>query len=259
MNDCQILAKNYQSLIQSKTIDSKIVHRGHEYLEAKDEIDIHGAYWSIGIFDLKADRIFLKQGHEYKVLSGVKILFLPPFSLLHWRIAPGHLQWDYLIVNECIDHSLLKTPLLFDQRDLNIELSDLEETPAPLFLEKIAELCFLGMPMNLSVQPCSELCKNKIDECFRESLSLKDLFLGINYSFSYLSRQFKKDFGISLVRYRNNLRMIQASVDLQFKKQSVEVIQHDLGIEDSHYFYQSFLRHLKARPSEFRQIAKRHS
>ncbi len=251
-----ITTKNYQSSIKKRGLNSIIIHREHVYDESKLEIDIHGAYWSLGIFYFPIHAGALRLGEETINLIGKKILFIPPFSVLHWLIKPSKLSWTYLIVKEKMNKKTFTVPKLFDENTLNMEVCDLYDLDSDAILSLIEAKYKCGQSLAWPVKNCSEKVKYAIDSCFAENLQLKTILFSVNPSLSYLSRQFSKDYGLSPIQYRQRLRLMQASVDCMFNRKSVESIHLDLGFDDSSYFYQSFRDYLHTSPSEFRKVSK---
>jgi AraC-like DNA-binding protein len=256
MSENAIHAKSYSSVVHHKDDKTKVIYRSHHYSSMRTEVDIHGDFWSLGFFEFPENAGFVKSGKTELPLTGKMVLFLPHFTTLQWRICSAEINWNYLISQEPICTEIQGRPLLFNLEDFGAKAEVLLAQPTSAILQWVKARQHLATLIEDVARPCSKRVKQQIDKEFRSWGRLQELVKPLNHSFAYLSRQFKKDYGLSPVRYRNGLRMIQASVDMLFKEKPVESIQIDLGIEDSSYFYQSFRSYLKTQPSEFRRARR---
>lgn len=79
-----------------------------------------------------------------------------------------------------------------------------------------------------------------IDTHFSEKLTLESLSEQFGISKSYLLREFKKTYGVTIVQYINQCRMNHAKHLLRFTELQVEEIAQNCGIPDSSYFNRIF-------------------
>jgi AraC-like DNA-binding protein len=252
MEELLIKADHYQSFVHSKDGSSKVVRRCHRHPRPGLQVDVHGAYWSLGLFDFPAGAGLLQVAGKTLALEGLKLLFVPPFSVLHWKVFQSEINWTYLIVNQGLNPRHFSGPRLWCPEDLGLVEKDFWRITNEEILQRIEGALKTGESAALAAHHCSQRFKNIIDGTFRESGKIQELGEKIGGNYSYLSRLFKRDFGLSPIQYRNQLRMIQASVDLLFEAPTVEVAKLKSGIEDSSYFYESFRKCLLAYPSDFR-------
>lgn len=94
---------------------------------------------------------------------------------------------------------------------------------------------------------CSDKSKNKIfsvidylDKHFTESIILDDLAERFYISKFYLTREFKKEFGITIIQYILNKRIEYAKELLTFTDKTIEEISSICGFHDQSYFSKQF-------------------
>ena len=94
---------------------------------------------------------------------------------------------------------------------------------------------------------CSGKSKNKIfsvidylDKHFTESINLDDLAERFYISKFYLTREFKKEFGITIIQYILNKRIEYAKELLTFTDKTIEEISEICGFHDQSYFSKQF-------------------
>lgn len=75
----------------------------------------------------------------------------------------------------------------------------------------------------------------------------------IHVSSSYLSHKFKKDMGISLTDYKNQIRIIKAKQLLLNTPMKMYEVAQDSGFSDYRYFSQVFKKISKMTPSEYKK------
>ena len=77
-----------------------------------------------------------------------------------------------------------------------------------------------------------------------------------NYSQSHLARLVKKQFGMGLKQYINELRLLRAYDDLIWTKESAETISENLGFSSYSHFYRIFKGRFSISPSVLRNGGK---
>lgn len=107
--------------------------------------------------------------------------------------------------------------------------------------------CFFNAEHRYSV--AREL-KDYIDTGQGLSAQLEDFERQFSYSKYHLERQFKRNYGIGIIAYRNNKRMEMAKVLL--KTETVSIVSERLGFSSIYVFSRAFKRHFGVSPSEIR-------
>ncbi len=90
-------------------------------------------------------------------------------------------------------------------------------------------------------------------ENYRKQYSLDEIAERLSISSYYLEHLFKKEFGISVIAYRNHLRLLAAKELLKSTSVPVTRIAFDLGWNDSNYFSNYFRKETGLSPSAYRK------
>jgi len=96
--------------------------------------------------------------------------------------------------------------------------------------------------------------KEYVDRKYSDpELNFRDMAQELNVSISYLSRQFKKEIGLTFIDYLTRVR-IQRSLELMRDPvMKIYEITDRVGYKSQHYFCVSFKRTLGVSPTEYRQ------
>lgn len=97
-----------------------------------------------------------------------------------------------------------------------------------------------------------------LEENIAEEIPVNTIAREMNISVYYLSHLFKSVTGITLVEYRNELRLTKAKKMLLDSNQSISNIAIACGFGSASYFTEIFSRSEKIPPSEFRKYHKNH-
>ena len=88
---------------------------------------------------------------------------------------------------------------------------------------------------------------------FREPLSLEDIAAHANLSASRLNALFRKHYGTSIIKWRDDLRLHKAGELLNHSGMPVSAVAEHVGYEDPLYFSRRFRRQFGLSPRQFRQ------
>ena len=104
------------------------------------------------------------------------------------------------------------------------------------------------------ISPIIEAAKSKIDQTISEEFSVKDFADELKVSRYYLSHLFKTVTGITMIEYRNELRLTKAKQLLIHTNQSIQEIAQALGFCTAAYFSELFIKSETISPSEYRKL-----
>ncbi len=93
-----------------------------------------------------------------------------------------------------------------------------------------------------------------INKHFHENLSRHTIAEKMNYSVSYLSKQFKYQTGYGLIDYLLHTRIKHAKRLLVETHHSIQEVSKQIGYEDSSYFTRLFKKHTGLTPGQYKRL-----
>lgn len=96
---------------------------------------------------------------------------------------------------------------------------------------------------------------NYIRANYQQPISIKDLSEKLYLSNGYLSRFFKKNYGMSFVEYLTNIRLYHAVDEILYSDQPITRIAYDNGFTNTAMFNKNFKKAYGETPSEMRKKA----
>lgn len=133
------------------------------------------------------------------------------------------------------------------------ELGDvpLARTPHEFAALLIKPLPFVSMEGETPVSPLSRKAKSLIASNYRTDVAIADIADELGVSHAHLSRQFKRDYGLTPVGYRNRLRVSEAMGRLSQGEKILDV-GYDVGFNDTTRFYEDFRKVTGTSPGKCR-------
>lgn len=102
----------------------------------------------------------------------------------------------------------------------------------------------------------TEQCKDYVSGHYREKIYLEDIAEALGISSSYLSRLFKKETGISLQDFINDVRVEKASNLLRYSEETLPGIAEYVNFPSQSYFGKIFKQKMKMTPKQYRELYK---
>lgn len=102
----------------------------------------------------------------------------------------------------------------------------------------------------------TEQCKDYIYGHYREKMYLDDIADKLGISSSYLSRLFKKETGVSLQDFINDVRVEKAVNLLVYSEESLAKIAEYVNFPSQSYFGKIFKQKLQMTPKQYRELHK---
>lgn len=102
----------------------------------------------------------------------------------------------------------------------------------------------------------TEQCKDYIYGHYREKIYLDDIADKLGISSSYLSRLFKKETGVSLQDFINDVRVEKAVNLLVYSEESLAKIAEYVNFPTQSYFGKIFKQKLQMTPKQYRELHK---
>lgn len=243
MEKYKFQANSFSNEVFIRNPREMVIFREHKMAKEKTEVDVQCNCWTLGWANIPKDRVFYQTGSTWTELSGSVFIYRAPFSVIHWRLKPGTLNWGFKV-----SYKDLSTAQKIPSQIISGSFFDIE---SDTILKSIAQKNGTIIDQSI-IEDCVWDLKKSIDATFHSTVNIQDL-LPKNRNYSYMSREFKKRYNVSPVKYRNTLRLMQAYQDLMFSGQSVETVYHQNGITDPKYFYSRFKKLFGALPAQFRR------
>ncbi len=253
------------------TSDTQILHLlcGITHPNPAYEITrMHSACYSIE-YVYEGEDVIQENSHLYKVSAG-DFFILHPHTFHHYYANPQN-PWKKIFftvnkktnfattllhlykLDDIIHFGKINTPLQLesilelvksDQPDITNQLED-------LIIQTITGLARMPKQAPLPVTPISH-AKTYIDENITERILLSDVARAVSLDASYLSRAFKKSYGISPSGYIRQQKMTLAESLLSNTVLSVEEIAQRLSFCNAAHFSSTFTAYHGISPSEYR-------
>lgn len=96
-----------------------------------------------------------------------------------------------------------------------------------------------------------------VAEHFREEVTFSQLAETLGYEYHYLSRQFRRHFGMHFRQFLNTYRLDYARERLLYGEDSITQVAFDAGFQTVRTFNRAFLHHTGMTPSQFRSVHPR--
>jgi len=99
-------------------------------------------------------------------------------------------------------------------------------------------------------------CKKLIDENYQVEPSIARIAARLKVSHEHMTRQFKRDLGMSPSEYLHHVRVAEATFRLQFGEEIID-ISGEVGYNDLSRFYKQFRKKTATSPGECRTMFER--
>jgi len=222
-----------------------------------DEIDIPGegtsnftfaTGWLIEIVHLTSGKYhFYSDGEVVRPISGHFGVFYPPFTLV--KAFSRDIKGTVCGIGGVKQPANLpRRPVIF-QTDHNGPFADLDQGLEVLNLGTNKEIIEVNTkPSLLSVR-----AKRLIDANYLVYPSISRIAARLGVSPEHLSRQFKRDFGLSPSSYLHQLRVAEATLRLSLGEEIIDISQ-EVGYNDLSRFYKQFKKSTGTSPAVCRDM-----
>ncbi len=187
---------------------------------------------------------------------------------------PWELQWVHYNGNTAKDYyenyREQDFPIVFTPRNLNhftdtiTNIYDVHkaahsntELLSHKYLTDLITFCYVENQEDIDLSESTEAkvkqVSDYIDQHFSEKITLEDLADIFYISKFHLSREFKKQYGITIGNALTAKRLSHAKSQLRFSDSSIEQVSTDCGFSDVGYFIKVFKSYEGQTPLEFRR------
>lgn len=243
----QIVTEKYQNNC-FKISDSLVYFkRDHFRDENQLDTDVFADFWSLAFLPASAPQITLLIDDKEIDFIGPVYFFIPAHSIVKWRLPKGQLVWHALISTKKIQVKFLNPVAI----PATIHLSQLKsEKLVEHWLNRSESLAQIGNSVRTHI--IAEKTKAFIDLNYQNDFHISEISKLLQVSNAYLTKEFKKCFGLSPIKYRNKKRIFKAMQVLMFSRCPRGQLAHDVGFNDYSRFSKNFSQIMHASPSDFR-------
>lgn len=209
---------------------------------------IFGRGWLLEIVELTSgDYHFISNDQEVRPGGNRFGVYYPSFTFVR-AYARNIKGYNFGVGSERTLPGLPDIPFIFDTERTN-EFTSLDEALDVVDNCRNREVIAVNTaPSSLSLN-----AKRLIDENYQVYPSIRRIAERLKISHEHLSRQFKKDYGISPSNYLHKLRVADATFRLSVGEPIVD-ISMDVGYNDLSRFYKQFRKNTRTSPGICREI-----
>lgn len=190
------------------------------------------------------------------MICELKMPVMDGFSLMQ-EMKRLEIPCEFLILSNCENINYMKTALRLGAVDylLKYDLNPEELTRQLEHIRAILEQRAQRKSLSTESPTYSpEVAKaiSYIEEHYHHKLALPSISRHVGLSLGYLCQVFKKETGLSINAYINQLRMVKAGELLMDSNNYIKEVAAAVGIEDQLYFSRLFKRYYGVTPSKYR-------
>ena len=123
-------------------------------------------------------------------------------------------------------------------------------------VSKLPEQSDGEVPAELLPEQAAAEIHEYIQKNFCQDINVSKLADKYHYSKEYLSKHYKRKFGMGIYEYAQKLRMERAAELLLRNEQQIQDVSERLGYSNSNYFSKAFRKYFGMTPTEFRESAQ---
>jgi AraC-like DNA-binding protein len=213
---------------------------------------VFGRGWLLEIVRITSgDYYFHSDGNDVRPISSPFAVFYPTFTMIkaHTRNVKGTVNG---IGSVRWFSELPRQPMIF-KTNFRGEFSSFDQALEVLASRKQEQ----SIEVNSAPSLLSVKAKRLIDENFLIFPSIGRIAKRLNVSHEHLSRQFKRDYGLSPSAYLHQLRISEATFRLFIGEDEIIDISQDVGYNDLSRFYKQFKKTTKTSPAMCRNFLRK--
>lgn len=230
-------------------LDDYVIKSEREHLWSKnsEQIDIFSHCWSLVLGNYHNGDLGVKRKNDLFLFQGLWGFLLPPFSIIHWYMKGGPLYWEsYTVVSppplelplQAIAFKVDEMPRICNYTDLLTLVKNAPKETIPIYKAECENAVALRT-------------KRFLDLHYEKDMSIKEISQQLNYSHSVMTRYFKKNYSMSVIKYRNQLRLFDSLLQLLSERSKVYQAAYISGHKDLSKFYRYFKNFFGTSPSSY--------
>jgi AraC-like DNA-binding protein len=209
---------------------------------------VAGGGWLFELHRLSAgDVYYVQDGARARVEARCFGLLYAPHSITEIVFEDVRSRWVGVAAAGRVPHGR-------DGRSALVEVDSRARTSNPIEVLEALTASRASLPIERCTRPSplSQKVKRALDESYRDAdSSIAQIAARLNVSHAHLTRQFKRDYGMPPLAYRDQLRASDAMLRLSRGEKIIEV-SSDVGYNDLGRFYKQFRKLTHASPGSCR-------
>lgn len=227
------------------------LHRRHNFSEPQPTVDAMGNYWVFGIAEILDGEVSYRCKEEVFRTDSRYGIFLPKWSLVYGAVNCKEQFIQCVVSNQELPHFVPTNAVVFEP---------LANREFPTSTQEVADYlatCRILKSVEYNAQPsgAAQRIKCALDQNFRGNRSLAELARKMKMSSTVFGREFRKNFALTPISYRNHMRIVAGSFELLKGKMVTDVFQ-EIGFNDLSRFNKQFKRIVGASPKKFSPVKK---
>jgi AraC-like DNA-binding protein len=204
--------------------------------------------WLLEYFEVKAGALSFQYGEKTVAAPSRKFwVFYPPFSLCRLSLLDLHGKVNGKAGLYPVTKRFLHGPIMF-QCDASMSTATVPEILAHAANVQPVDL-------NPRASALSARARKLIAKHHAADLSMARIASGLGVTNAHLSRQFRRDYGITPTHYLHQLRM--ADVPLRLAQgEAISDVSLDAGYGDLGRFYKQFRKRTQSSPGRCREMVR---
>lgn len=215
------------------------------------DVFVFGRGWLLEVVDIeRGEYCFTSNGQMVRPQSAHFGVYYPSFSLVKPFVKDVS-GWVKGVGAMSVAKGLPDGPVLFET-DFEGNFTTVDQaTEVIASARNVLPIAFSTAPSLLTLN-----CKRLIDDNYLVFPSIARIADRLGVSHEHMTRQFKRDLGMSPSAYLHHLRVAEATFRLSLGEQIID-ISMDVGYNDLSRFYKQFRKKTATSPGECRTVLQR--
>ena len=230
-----------------KQIDQKLHSIEQELLFQKDTVDfdVMASCWFMLFCSPHEGQLQIWNKDHWMKIEGPSALVLPSFAIIRYKISPGRFNWIGF-GSESPLYGLPNHPIFLPKAP-SVRIQCFAEAEA-FFATSINQI---PIESRIRSSDLSNTVKNYLCKNFRGSISMANMCDDLGISYSTMTQDFKRCFGLAPSLFLKKIRMMDALHSIKVKNQSVTESCLGSGFTDVSRFGQGFKDTFGLLPSKY--------
>lgn len=209
--------------------------------------DTTGEQWAFLVADDSEGKVAFRRSGKWVYLPGEVAAFLPPYSIVHWRLKRGTHRVHSVFSDSPLPEGLPNEPVAFHfARHGNLDVSNLFEA----LRQDQSRTALTAINVDSALARKS---KAAIDAHYASGLSMGEMARRLGSSPSSLSKAFRACYGMTPETYEKQLRLYGALNSLVFDEAAIQRVALGLGFNNMSLFNRQFKAEFFTTPTELRK------